>query len=148
MVPAEASVTLTESRLSKLWPWYCPELSTVSTSPEGGRAVGVGLGGDARVKTVGGGTRDAVHGGGVPDYPAAVAPQPRRRPVRGVGHPSTGLCFRKNQTFTGTRSASWSRHGQDTKPQKLLNNGGRLAVGSWRLVAVGGWRLVILGRCP
>ena len=49
----------------------------------------------------------------------------------------------RKERSRGRFSASWSRHGQDKKPQKtVLGNIGRLAVGgSWRLAVAGWWRL-------
>ena len=53
----------------------------------------------------------------------------------------------QKRTLTGTLSASWSRHTQDTTPQKhcrtMVGGWRRLAVGGgWRLVVGGGWRLM------
>ena len=44
----------------------------------------------------------------------------------------------QNRSFTGTLSASWSSHVQDTRPQKQYYCG-------WRLAAVGGGRLAVGG---
>ena len=71
--------------------------------------------------------------------PPMSKPSPARPP-----HPLPRAVLKggkkKKRTFTETLSASWSRHGQETKSQKLVVGGWRLkAIGSWRLVAVGGW---------
>ena len=42
------------------------------------------------------------------------------------------LVMLTERTFTGTLSASWARHGQDTKPQKTVLNS------VWQFAAVGG----------
>ena len=84
---------------------------------------------------------------------------PRLAAGRGLGgifrlcHGSSGggggavlkLVSRRPPPWEGTLSASLSRHGQDTIPQKQYLT----MVGGWRLVTVGGgWGWVVLGGCP
>ena len=100
----------------------------------------------------------ALHRGGGRDQQwSDMSGRPQGPPKRGCNSSGelqeAGLSFRgkkegsyrqQERTFTGTLSASWSRHGQYTKKTT------ETTVGGWRRLAVGGgWRrLAVLKGCP